>query len=143
MLINSIDNSIFRTRDFIEGAKLWNELYSRYKYFSIESIMHYYEDTPVTGLALYDDNLKLVGICIYIFNTPYGSKDKNMVINHFCIHPDVRKSFMAGKFLKKIETVARDNQCAAILYPDCTFNKFFEKHSDKYKVLEVTYKQEL
>ena len=41
MLINSIDNSIFRTRDFIEGAKLWNELYSRYKYFSIESIMHY------------------------------------------------------------------------------------------------------
>jgi len=143
MFIDFIDKNIFYTRDFIEGAKLWNQLYSRYKYFSVSDIINHYQDIPVTGLALYDDNHKLVGICIYVFNTPYGSKDKNMIINHFCIHPDVRKSFMAGKFLKKIETVARDNQCVAILYPDCTFNKFFEKHKNKYKVLEVIYKQEL
>lgn len=143
MLINSIDNSIFYTRDFIEGTKLWNKIYSKYRNFSIENMIHYYDSTPVTGLALYDDNLKLVGICFYTFTVPYGSNDKTMVVTHFVTHPAIRKSFMAGKFLKKIESIARDNNCVAILYPDCTFNGFFEKHPNKYKVADIIYKQEL
>lgn len=142
MYIDFIDNSIFSRSDYISLAKEWNNIYSRYKQFSVEDIIRRYKYRAISGIAMYDNNNKIIGCAIYEFNNPYGSKDINMVINHFFIYPYVSK-FLKGKFIKHLEKVAKAHKCACILYPDCTFDSFFKNHPDKYKLVEVTYKQRL
>lgn len=142
MYIDFIDKSFLYRPDVIEGAKLWHKIFNRYKNFSLKDVQTRYGDN-VTGLALFDDNGICKGVAFYEFDIPYGSKDKHMIITHFIMHPDASKTYMAGKFLKRIEKVAKLYNCNAILYPDCTFNNFFEKHPDKFKMVEVIYKQEL
>lgn len=143
MQIIFADNSILYTRDFQEGARRWNEIYHRIKDFNIKNFIKHYDTPDFKSLALYSNTHKLIGIVIYEFCHLYGSEKRSMILNMFQVEPTLNKTYIIGKFLKHIEKVAKSYKCDSIVYPDCTYNNFFEKHKDRFHLLEKWYIQEL